>query len=213
MNRLFIFGCSNSVWSWPTWAQILKLYYVDKGYQVLNFAKPGISNIGILQTIQIAKELHQITDDDLVCVLWTTFDREDVISPGPRLDLVSSNINIVNVEHYIVSSSLAIVAANDIVNINFNGFYLLFDHNTIDTKWQKYPSIDYLFKKLTMCKQSLFSTHVDMLEKDERLTNFAESADSHSLPAVHLKYVENVVAPTLGIKIPKKIKDTINKLH
>lgn len=74
-KRLFIFGCSFSIYHWPTWANILKLEMPNAEYY--NFAKSGGGNFYIYAQIIAANQKYNFTKDDCVAVLWSTHGRED----------------------------------------------------------------------------------------------------------------------------------------
>lgn len=74
-KRLFIFGCSFSVYHWPTWANVLHLETPDA--QFYNFAKSGGGNFFIYAQIIAANQKYKFTKDDCIAVMWSTHGRED----------------------------------------------------------------------------------------------------------------------------------------
>jgi len=71
MKRLFTFGCSYTIWSWPTWAD-----YIGVNFDTyINYAKTGSDNKNILYQILKADEKHKFTSDDCVIVMFTSFNR------------------------------------------------------------------------------------------------------------------------------------------
>lgn len=72
-DRVFAFGCSCTNYFWPTWADIIgkqaKEYY--------NYGRSGAGNLYISNSIVEANIRHNITENDLVLVMWTTISRED----------------------------------------------------------------------------------------------------------------------------------------
>jgi hypothetical protein len=74
-KRLFIFGCSFSIYHWPTWSNILHLEMPQA--QFYNFAKSGGGNFFIYSQIIAANQKYKFTKDDCLAVLWSTHGRED----------------------------------------------------------------------------------------------------------------------------------------
>lgn len=74
-KRLFLFGCSFTVYHWPTWANIL--HYDMPQAKYYNFAKGGGGNFYIYAQIMAAHQKYNFTKDDCIAVLWSTHGRED----------------------------------------------------------------------------------------------------------------------------------------
>ena len=75
MRRLFTFGCSNTKYVWPTWANIVGLNYDSH----LNFGKPGAGNYYIQCRLNEVNQFYGITKDDCVMVMVSSFSRHDFI--------------------------------------------------------------------------------------------------------------------------------------
>jgi hypothetical protein len=73
MARLFVFGCSYTSYSWPTWANFLEFEYDE----VYNYALSGIGNQAIVERLSEAHARHNITKDDVVIVQWSSHLRND----------------------------------------------------------------------------------------------------------------------------------------
>lgn len=73
MKRLFIFGCSYTSYSWPTWANMLELQFDH----VENWALAGIGNRAIAERVAEADARNQFTKDDIVIVQWSSHIRND----------------------------------------------------------------------------------------------------------------------------------------
>ena len=71
MKRLFTFGCSYTIWSWPTWADYIGVNF-DAYY---NFARSGSDNKNILYNVLNANEKFNFTKDDTIIVMFTSFNR------------------------------------------------------------------------------------------------------------------------------------------
>jgi len=73
MRRLFAFGCSFTMYAWPTYADFLGRefdYYENWGF-------PGLGNRAIAQRIAECNAKNKFTKDDVVIVQWTTHIRHD----------------------------------------------------------------------------------------------------------------------------------------
>lgn len=68
-NRLFTFGCSFTLYKWPTWADYLYAGGVAKEYE--NWALPGGSNDFIFHSIIECDSLRGINSDDFVAIMWS----------------------------------------------------------------------------------------------------------------------------------------------
>jgi hypothetical protein len=72
-KRLFTFGCSFTEYLWPTWANIL-----GREFEIFqNWGKCGAGNQFILHALVECNQKNKLTQDDVVCIMWTNFCRED----------------------------------------------------------------------------------------------------------------------------------------
>ena len=74
-NRLFTFGCSHTLYYWPTWADMIGLEY-DIHY---NFGRPGLGNFAILNNVIRVIDHFKITKEDTILILLTSWDRIDYL--------------------------------------------------------------------------------------------------------------------------------------
>jgi len=73
MKRLFAFGCSFTMYAWPTYADFLGMEFDH--YE--NWGFPGLGNRAIAQRIAECHAKNKFTKDDTVIVQWTTHIRHD----------------------------------------------------------------------------------------------------------------------------------------
>lgn len=66
-NTLYAFGCSFTMYKWPTWADYLHVGGLAKNYQ--NWGLPGGSNDFIFYSV--VECLDNITTQDIVCIMWS----------------------------------------------------------------------------------------------------------------------------------------------
>lgn len=81
-KRIFTFGCSYTYYSWPTWADIIIKEFEEQGIPGYNFGIHGLGNVGIYHVMLQAHIKYKFTEDDLILVLWTTYNREDRLKDG-----------------------------------------------------------------------------------------------------------------------------------
>jgi hypothetical protein len=74
-NRLFVFGCSFTHYSWPTWADLLAKEMEHAEYH--NFGKSGSGNLLISNRVTQANCKFKFCETDLVIVMWSSAFRED----------------------------------------------------------------------------------------------------------------------------------------
>lgn len=71
-KRLFTFGCSHTQYCWPTWADILLSVYGGQ-----NWGKSGAGNKFIVSSLNECIVTNQLSKDDVVIIMWTSWARED----------------------------------------------------------------------------------------------------------------------------------------
>lgn len=71
-NRLYTFGCSFTSYAWPSWADILLSEIPGE-----NWGRAGGGNRFIFESLMECHVTNQITPDDLVIIMWSSFARED----------------------------------------------------------------------------------------------------------------------------------------
>lgn len=71
--RLFTFGCSFTQYDWPTWADIIGRQF--DFYQ--NWGRCGAGNQFIFNSLIECHIKNQLSENDLVCIMFTNFCRED----------------------------------------------------------------------------------------------------------------------------------------
>jgi hypothetical protein len=82
MPRVFAFGCSYTAYSYPTWADLLRLDFDH----VENWGLPGIGNRAIAERVAECHVKNKITKDDIVIVQWSSHLRNDWYSSTPHID-------------------------------------------------------------------------------------------------------------------------------
>ena len=72
-SRLFVFGCSFTMYAWPTYADFLG--YEFDHYE--NWGFPGLGNRAIAERVAECHIKNNFTEDDTVIVQWSTHIRHD----------------------------------------------------------------------------------------------------------------------------------------
>jgi hypothetical protein len=73
MSRLFTFGCSFTLYNWPTWADLFGLEFP----QAFNWGCPGIGNRGILERLFECDARMNFVPTDTIIIQWTSYLRHD----------------------------------------------------------------------------------------------------------------------------------------
>ncbi len=73
MKRFFAFGCSWTLYHWPTWADIVGQNF-DQYY---NYGQSGAGNRFIFERLIEADLRHNFNEDDLIIIMWSTHLRHD----------------------------------------------------------------------------------------------------------------------------------------
>ena len=73
-KRLFAFGDSFTSYFWLTWPQIIAY---DLDIPMYNYGKPAVGNEYIFNTVIQAINYHDINQDDLVIICWSSINRLD----------------------------------------------------------------------------------------------------------------------------------------
>lgn len=212
MRRIFTFGCSMTEYQWPTWADILCYHYnQEEGAEAYNYASCGMGNEHILQALTAADLKHTFTNDDIICVLWSSWIREDRLWQDKRWGKQGSILNCTepkltqfvdnyfSLENYIMKNITAIHTVNKAYNINFQDHIFQCEEPLMN------PEADKLLRSFyhDMPGGAAF-TNKDVAEYIKGNggvdgQSLIREVDGHPSPAEHLIYLENNVLPALGI--------------
>ena len=72
-DRLFTFGCSHTLYHWPTWADMIGLDYKNH----YNFGHPGLGNFAIYNKVIRAIDHFNVTKEDTILICLSSWDRVD----------------------------------------------------------------------------------------------------------------------------------------
>ena len=208
-KRVFFFGCSCTHYGWPTWADAVGHTLHARGYEYYNFGMPGSGNDLIFKTMLRAKQEHNITSDDLIMVMWTSWNREDRYTrttPGDPCiawELQGSVLNNAiydddflskhwSLEHDIITSISAITAAHTLFNIDFVSS-LPVTENSVGSSDD--PLVAEL-EQLNMPHQMQDFSYNDIIRR----------YDGHPDMIAVLNFVDQVVTPVTGIVLEQNTR-------
>lgn len=214
-KRFFAFGCSLTSYSWPTWADIIAHSFEQNGKEAYNFGVAGSGYLGVLYNIMKADEMYNFTDDDLIIIMWSSWNREDRIFNstwsrwGNTLNSpVQENfLPVWSLEFDIIKCITTYRAVNRMFNIDYNAsiFSSELDPSNIKPR-----------------DRLLFKFHWTKMPRtwncDNTVTGgaWSESAleyDGHPCTPDHLKYVQDVLYPALpGLEIHPDTIAWVNSL-
>ena len=213
MKRIFTFGCSITSYEWPSWADALCLhYYLEEGCKTYNYGSLGMGNEHVVQALAAADLKHKFTEDDIICVLWSSWLREDRIwndrTWGHHGNVLNSKItptfvkSYFSLENYVMKNITAIRSANKAYNINFQGNVAQVDDvgkvADGDALLNTFSMMDFKEHNLAFTnddREAYFKAN-DNLDPVELIRDH----DGHPCPMEHLAYLENKVLPKLDIK-------------
>ena len=209
MKRLFTFGCSLTEYQWATWADILCLHLCQEGYETYNYGNSGMGNEHVLQAMVAADLKHTFTDDDIICVLWTSWTREDRIWEnncwGKNGNIITADeerfknfMKFFSLENYIMKNITAIRTANRAYNINYQS--TLCPNETIQSEETDDKLLD-TFLNMEDILDKFSPEHITTdLQRDIRdSTPILNRIDGHPTPQLHNIFLKNHVLPALGI--------------
>ena len=206
-KRIFAFGCSYTRHRWPTWADIMSW---DQQVPVYNNGIPGIGNVGILHKMVECDIQHKFTSEDLVIVLWSSWNREDRYKDGRWL----AGGNILTSEYYdkdyikkywsiennIVKNSTAIITANKSFTINFQGHIAPIMSGKYDLLSESEQQL-FDFYKESLPLDNVFSTTIN----DGKSLFAKVMKDRHPDVLEHLAYLK-LIYRQLGLTLSPSIE-------
>lgn len=209
-NRIFTFGCSYTLYQWPTWADILINDADIPGY---NYALPGLGNVGIFHKIIEADIRHGFDRNDCILICWSSWMREDRYLNGEWKRFGNVYNNDFYNRHFwkycsrsndIVKNSTAIIAINKLYNDK-----IIFQGSMME------PADRFDFVKETEDCKNLedFYYPAFFIPEENCWDNFIHDSydekDLHPTVSSHLQYLENIV----GYKCKESTKEEYNRIH
>jgi len=212
MNTLYTFGCSFTQYHWPTWANIVAY---DLKMKHKNYGQVGMGNFGIANRILEVNERIGVDADDMLMVLWSSWDREDRLKQKQWRGegSVFSNDEIYGTKWLrrfyddsdkVMKNVFWIHSVNKLYGNKLNWQGSGFDYYRNDTFFEETPA------GLNQDAQDLIKTYGHLMPEvyhwlnAENRNSFYHMADSHPDVEKHLQLVKDVVYPSLGKTLKKE---------
>lgn len=226
-KRFFAFGCSFTIYAWPTWADILGRNYAE----YFNYGQHGAGNHFIFNALMEADQYHTITKDDVVIVEWSCSSREDrykdkewktqggvanyythvemkkffdfrgfVIRDLAMIKAAKSFLDNIGCKYYFISM---------VPFVKNNMYETLFSADTIDVA-EVYKDI------LSIIKPSYLDILGEYSHRRPKLLYGVEIDDSHPIPSEHYDYIKQVLPHLLieprdiAVELDKKLAEIWN---
>lgn len=237
MKRLFIFGCSQVKYQYPTWADMLinDLEY-DKIYGV-NAGAIGAGNQFISARIWETNARMHFNKDDQIIVMWSSFFRDDRYITGygwhlagnifhHRIDTPFMYCNFLyndenqwkDINHFLYRDCNTITST--IEGIHGTGAQILSTHMINPYKDKLLLELDSkgildLYKPWLEPQAECIIDHSTYpgVETDKTRPTYKQDVDNtihiedHPTPLEHFDYLESCIAPALDIKIKTSTKE------
>jgi len=226
MQRLFTVGCSLTRYHWPTWADIL-------GQSFDNFENWGNRGAGNRQILERFSELvvkNDFTEDDVVVVQWTNYHRFDqhqwdntiteswypagnVFQEANRSDIRSVIIKKMWYEEtYIMHTWNSIHAALGIANtIPAKVLFVFGQDLRLDLNNTTFSPYKKLLSNDSFVDGDIFGwvcnnndNRMSFYNADPNTHSRDKQFDHHPTPIMYYEWLNNFIAPRLGIEIDKE---------
>jgi hypothetical protein len=200
-KRFFAFGCSYTKYIWPTWADIIA---EDLKIEYHNYGRAGLGNVGIQCEIIRADIDHNFNSDDLIIIMWSSWNREDrfIFNDWRAVGNIFTNDfyddsfikKYWSFENDIIKNSTAIISINKAFQ------------NLISFQSNILPPGEFESKKyqLGRIQPELFGWYNPFLPKEVFNTKEAYQCDRHPSISSYLDYVEDKIYPSLGLNLKKE---------
>lgn len=229
MDRIFAFGCSFTSYAWPTWADILIKDFKDNGKEGYNFGQSGSGNLFIFIKLMEAIKKHEINENDLVMICWTSLQREDRfidgrwVTPGNIYSQNIYNDAFINkwcdIEHF-VHRDCALMLAAKLALSKIGCRYVNFSMSKL--KQMDSAKVESLFKEtndvIDFYGESIETDLTPMMEylglADRTPIAFERrkiktywgninevTTEWHPTPYEHLKYLKNNILPYINLSL------------
>jgi hypothetical protein len=222
MKRFFTFGCSFTQHSWPMWPY----FFVNNFDQILNFAKGGAGNDYIFHSAIDAINRFNITSDDVVVVMWSSYYRRDILREyqwetrgGVANYLTPEQVDLVwSLKHSVVTTWNYIYTLAEILKSK-NIKFVFASMESLDNKF-----IPDYFKTLreseVFCEDNVISYTVKNFPKYHSIpwttTNSSTDIirqDSHPKILVSHNFAKNIIGKKLEIEVDPLFEIGATELH
>jgi len=215
MNTLYTFGCSFTQYHWPTWANIIAY---DLNMTLKNYGQVGMGNFGIANRILEVNERIGVDKDDMLMVLWSSWDREDRLKEKQWRGegSVFSNDETYGIKwlkkYYddsdkIMKNVFWIHSVNRLYGKRLTWQGSGFDYYRNDTFFDETPAgLDEHAQAMIKTYGHLMPEVYHWLNAEDR-HSFHHLADAHPDIKKHLQLVHDVIYPALGKTLRQETLD------
>ena len=221
MSRLFTFGCSFTQFYWPTWSHIIA-HELKIPHQ--NWGIAGLGNVGVHARLLECDLRNKFNEDDIILIVWSNWAREDFFdvkksyrsnckwsASGGTTDSYDKNFieTYCSLSNDLIKNSNAMISANKMFNIKFNGHIVTPIINLHNDKALAFNDRE---KELAL----FYEEHIP---NDGEFTRAAHTCsyalvnEMHPDIMSHLDYVNEYICPKLNISLSNKTIDFFTKIH
>jgi hypothetical protein len=147
-RRLFTFGCSFTMYAWPTYADILGHHF--EHYE--NWAFPGLGNRAIAERVAECHARNNFTKDDIVIVQWSTHIRND----WHKFEIMNFDPNSFLHIWFRKNNQIGWKTQGSIFNPNNRQY--IYNDNWIKTFWDEHSYFMYSLNDISLTQGLLEST-------------------------------------------------------
>jgi hypothetical protein len=208
------------MWPWPTWADIISH---ELGVPYNNWALPGLGNVGIHSRMIECDLRNNFNSNDIILVVWSSWTREDRYSinksaldgslwncTGDVLYLYDKQFidNYWSISNDAVKNSTAIISANKMFDIKFNGHIStpltsLYDDSVLCFNERE--------KDIALFYEPHIPNDGEYQTGKKHLCRY--SNDSHPDILSHLSYVQEFLSHKLQLSLSTKTVDFFTEMH
>jgi len=147
-SRLFTFGCSFTMYAWPTYADILGNHF--EHYE--NWAFPGLGNRAIAERIAECHVKNNFTKNDVVLVQWSTHIRNDWHTFSPMQFNPDSFLHV----WFRNNSNIGWKTQGSIFNVSNRQY--VYNNHWVNTFWDEHSYMMYSLNDMLLTQGLLEST-------------------------------------------------------
>lgn len=221
MSRLFTFGCSFTRFYWPTWAEIIA-YELKMPHQ--NWGVPGIGNVGMHSRLLECDLRNNFNEDDIILVVWSNWAREDFFNvkksqnpitkwsaSGGTMHSYDKNFidTYCSVSNDLIKNSNAMISANKMFDIGFNGHIITPMINLHNDKALAFNDKE---KEVAMFYEACIPNDGEF-NRTTHPCSYAIKNEIHPDIISQLAYVNEYICPKLGISLSNKTIDVFTRMH
>ena len=224
-SRLLASGCSYTSYCWSTWADIL-------GREFSSYSQVGV---GGCDNATVARSIvKHAQPQDTVIILWTSFDRwsfyNDDPWPMPNKDRnnhwrhqgsssLKSKEFIVNYYHPVerFQTTMDYIQLVDLhsKSVGYSAYHFTaFPLLRAEGESMNNPLLSEIYERVQINNNHLLDISLEIFRQENyplRTDNRYTKGDLHPTPLCHWDYVENIIAPKLGVELDQNNKSRIVK--